>query len=149
MPDRFWNKVHMVPCGGCWLWTGALKPTGYGVASAGLGSSTAAHRLAYESEVGPIPAGLEIDHLCRNRACVNPMHMEVVTHAENLRRARAHRNLEAANLRRKTKPLCPQGHEYSTENTYIRPSGWRECRTCRADREATRPARSQQGRRRG
>ena len=57
--------------------------------------------------------------------------------------------VEAANLRRKTKPLCPQGHEYSTENTYIRPSGWRECRTCRADREATRPARSQQGRRRG
>lgn len=80
----FWNHVDQDESG-CWLWTAATTPTGYGQFRFHDGSR-AAHRLAYEQMVGPIPDGLELDHLCRVRNCVNPDHLEPVTHAENLRR---------------------------------------------------------------
>lgn len=101
----------------CWPHRGALNPNGYG--SAGLGNQV--HRLAYEALVGPVPAGLELDHLCRNRACYNPAHLEPVTHAENMRRAVIARN---------GGDQCPHGHPYDEPNTYRSPSGRRVCRTC-------------------
>lgn len=89
--ERFWSKVDR--SGGpdaCWLWTGA-PIDGYGTFTVSTGVSRRAHRVAYELQVGPIPAGLEIDHLCRVKLCVNVKHLEAVTHAENLRRAAPYR----------------------------------------------------------
>lgn len=83
--------------GGCWLWQGALNTKGYAVLSVGGrgGRRHYAHRLSYEIHVGPIPAGLQIDHLCRVRRCVNPAHLEPVTNRENVLRGIAARQLEA------------------------------------------------------
>lgn len=85
--ERFWAKV--VPTGFCWLFEGSLTPRGYGTFSASGRVKTPAHRWAYEALVGKIPDGLELDHLCRVHNCVNPDHLEPVTHAENIRRAYA------------------------------------------------------------
>ena len=103
--------------GDCWEWT--LKPDkkGYGVAR-----NQRAHRFVWEALVGEIPEGLETDHLCKNTICVKPDHMEMVTHAENVRRS---------SNRNGRKTHCPQGHEYSFDNTYLY-SGRRYCRTCSA-----------------
>lgn len=88
-----------------------------------------AHRIAYELVNGPIPEGLEIDHLCRNRLCVRPDHLEAVTTQENLRRG------NGASARNARKDRCSQGHEFDETNTYWRPDGkGRDCRTCRAAR---------------
>lgn len=89
LPDRFWRKVQKTP--GCWRWTGAIQSAGYGSIGLGEGRVGSAHRVAYELLVGPIPPGLTIDHLCRNTWCVNPAHLEAVTHQENVRRAWAAR----------------------------------------------------------
>jgi len=105
---------------GCWLWHGVILSTGYGQAASN-GRRFMAHRFAYELLVGPIPAGLTIDHLCRVRQCVNPDHMEPVSRWENVRRAPT--NPVAANL---TKTTCPRGHEYTSTGR----KGWRKCRTC-------------------
>lgn len=82
-----------------------------------------AHRIAYQLLVGPIPEGMQLDHLCRNRRCVNPDHLEPVTHAENVRRG-----LSGAYLRARTH--CPKGHPYDQANTYVSNSGSRNCRAC-------------------
>lgn len=130
--DRFWEKVDAT--GPCWEWTAALV-LGYGRIGAGghYGRSLWAHRVAWEHLVGPIPEGLQIDHLCRNRKCVNPDHLEVVTPAENLRRGYG----PAAQNRRATR--CASGrHRLAGDNLYIAPkTGKRGCLTCRRE-QATR-----------
>jgi len=93
--QRFWDRVDKdgpLPTwapflGSCWLWTAGKFPAGYGCLGVG-GKSVLTHRFSYELLVGPIPEGLEIDHLCRVRACCNPSHLEPVTSAENVQRAR-------------------------------------------------------------
>jgi hypothetical protein len=83
--------------------------------------------VAYELFVGPIPEGLELDHLCRNPSCVNPAHLEAVTHRENVRRGDLH-------LVFGSRTHCTMGHEFTDENTYPRPTGGRGCRECRRER---------------
>jgi len=102
----------------CHLWTGAKQSKGYGSVANGVGGTMLAHRAAWEDEHGPIPDGLTIDHLCRNRCCVNVEHMELVTAAENT--ARASRDVR----------FCIRGHEYTPENTLTNGRGWRYCRAC-------------------
>lgn len=83
---RLWSKVDKTGPGGCWLWIGTINGAGYGTFRLN-GETIGAHRAVYEHVVGPIPAGLHIDHLCRVRNCVNPEHLEPVTPSENIRRA--------------------------------------------------------------
>jgi len=126
--ERFWTYVNKTPT--CWLWTGATL-NGYGRFGRGPGQTTGvAHRMAYEQLVGPIPAGLHLDHLCRVHACVNPAHLEPVTCRENLLRG------ETITARRAAQTSCLRGHAFDGENTYVAPNGCRDCRTCR--READR-----------
>ena len=82
---RFWDRVLVTET--CWLWTGATQTRGYGSVGVGNGRTALAHRVAYQQTVGPIPDGMTIDHVCENKVCVNPDHLEVVTRAENTRRA--------------------------------------------------------------
>lgn len=106
---------------GCWLWTGYKQPKGYGTFKRN-GTMQLAHRAAYELLRGEIPAGLQLDHLCRNRSCVNPDHLEPVTNRENCARSPIHKM---------NRTQCPQGHAYTPENTYINPANHgRVCRTC-------------------
>lgn len=89
----FWDAVN--ENGDCWEWQMARNSSGYGSYMVETRTAMLAHRYAYEQMVGPIPEGLEIDHLCRNRGCVRPDHLEPVTHSENMRRARADKKGEA------------------------------------------------------
>jgi hypothetical protein len=120
--DRFWAKVDR-QAEGCWLWT-ASTTRGYGTLTID-GRHTYAHRFSYELHVGPIPPGLDIDHLCRTPACVNPAHLEPVTHRENLRRGMA------PSAKAAREGVCQRGHLFTPENTYIRKdSDRRMCRKC-------------------
>src|SRR4051812_13783907 len=86
LAERLMGRVSMEPFSGCWLWTGTLTDHGYGILENGHGAGKGAHVVSYELHVGKIPEGLELDHLCRVRCCVNPRHLEPVTHYENMRR---------------------------------------------------------------
>jgi hypothetical protein len=136
--ERFGRKIRHV-ADGCWRWTGALthptekKPHGGGYAICNIGGKTQlAHRASYEHHVGPIPAGLQLDHLCHpddgscpggtnclHRRCVNPAHVTPSTGRDNSRRT--------GNA---TKDECPQKHPYDEANTYVDKTGRRHCRTC-------------------
>lgn len=125
---RFWAKVRFGDHpkglrGSCWEWIGALSDEGYGRFQL-YGSTVYAHRFAYENIVGPVPSGLQLDHLCRTRHCVNPWHLDPVTGRENYRRSL---------IGNAAKTHCPQGHEYDLLNTYFSKEGRRGCRICRAE----------------
>lgn len=126
--ERINRRVQKDPNTGCWLWTGTINSTtGYGTISVDA-EVRSAHRLSYELHIGPIPAGLQIDHLCRVRHCVNPDHMEPVTQRENLLRS----PIAPAGVNAR-KTHCPQGHPYSEENTiWQRSRRGRLCRICQA-----------------
>lgn len=116
----------------CWIWQMARNNGGYGIARVpGTRKKTCAHRVVYEQIIGPIPEGLELDHLCRVRECVNPAHLEPVTPRVNSRRSSSPSGIHA----RKTH--CPAGHPYDETNTYYRPGGQRVCRACGRTRAAT------------
>lgn len=125
--ERFWSKVDRRGDDECWEWTASRNHFGYGKFSKG-NSWVRAHRFSWELANGPIPDGLVIDHLCRNTACVNPAHLEPVTHRENVLRGCG----PVARAARATH--CPQGHPYDEENTYRRPvTGHRSCRACNVE----------------
>lgn len=122
LPARFWDKVVPEPNSGCWLWVATLDLSGYAsfsVREHGRDSTRRGHRVSYEALVGPIGAGLVIDHrVCGVKSCVNPAHLEPVTAAENTRRWNERRS------------HCHRGHAFTPANTY-RFRGWRHCRECR------------------
>lgn len=126
-----WEKIDRTSPEGCWLWTGAYSShTGYG--RVGWKSQVRdAHRYVWERLRGPVPAGLELDHLCRNRRCCNPGHLEPVTHQTNVLRGVSPASLHA----RKTH--CPRGHQY--DGVVNRVSEGRTARKClECDRQAAR-----------
>lgn len=129
--ERFWSKVEITPA--CWLWRGVFRGSYGAIQIGGKGSlMESAHRLAYTFLVGPIPEGLQIDHLCRVRACVNPDHLEPVTLRENVLRGQS----PMAENARKTH--CKHGHAFIEGNIYTHPKRrTRHCRAClnRAARE--------------
>ena len=123
---------HSALDGDCIVWIGTTGRLGYGHIS--VNSSTKdVHRVSYETFVRPIPEGLSLDHLCRNRACINPDHLEPVSHRENVLRGFGPTSLNA----RKTH--CKRGHPLSGDNLYIIPStGSRVCRVCDRERQRRR-----------
>lgn len=130
--ERFLSKIKVNEITECWEWTDSLNKRGYG--RLGIGSTKdgsrrkiLAHRFSYEWFIGPIPEGLEPDHLCRNSSCVNPDHLEIVTHLENSLRGIA----GIVNSIRMTRVVCSKGHN----DWYTAPSGERTCRVCRRERQ--------------
>ena len=121
-PLRFWPKVRAISSG-CWEWQSTKSSAGYGYFYAHP-KSVPAHRFAYELLVGPIPDRLTLDHLCRNRACVNPLHLEPVTLHENILRG------VGISARHARQTHCKNGHPYDLFNTHIGPDNSRRCRMC-------------------
>jgi hypothetical protein len=136
--DRFWRKVLKRGADECWPWTGSAGGTGgapYGRVklprNGGESRQVQAHRVAYELCVGPIPEGLQLDHLCKNTLCVNPAHLEAVTAQENTLRG------SGITAREAELTHCPKGHPYDAENTarwgrHGKPA-WRNCRICQRE----------------
>ena len=128
--ERFWEKVNKDGENGCWIWMAGKYHSGYGIfyVKDGKWKNVRAHRFAYELLVSPIPKDKELDHLCRNHACVNPKHLEVVSHKENCIRGDGGKKVAEMN---KAKTHCTRGHPYNKANTYINAKGARMCRICR------------------
>lgn len=131
---RFWKKVKKTEA--CWIWTGATNGLGYG--QFWNQKQMGAHRWSYESLVGPIPPGLQLDHLCRNRSCVNPAHLEPVTQRENTLRG------DTFQARNAAKTHCPRGHLLAGDNLRWSPPGHRSCRECDNAKRRARHAQAKQ-----
>ena len=132
--ERFWDHVWAEPMSGCWLFVAGDNGYGYGSLLCNRDddfptSRVYAHRLSYEMHVGPIAPGLEIDHKCRVRCCVNPDHLEAVTRKENARRSLPFVRM-AQRKRVEMRTHCPSGHKFSPDNTRIHGDGYRVCITC-------------------
>lgn len=122
--EKFWSKVDKTKS--CWNWKGCLRKDGYGHLSVET-KAKLPHRISYQLLVGRIPKKLQIDHLCRNRSCVNPKHLELVTIGENVLRGKSFSAINAK------KTHCKRGHEFTKENTIVgtKPRGYRRmCKTC-------------------
>jgi hypothetical protein len=129
LPPLVPRRYYVVDENGCWIWQKAKTTKGYGYKYRD-GRMVVAHRWMYELSVGPIPEGLQLDHLCRVHACINPAHLEPVTPRENNRRGIGR---AAANAR---KTHCIRGHAFDEENTYLLPSGrGRACRECKRQQQ--------------
>lgn len=135
LADRFWEKVKKSP--GCWLWTAAQgagrEGRRYGQINVN-GRSVGAHVIAYELQVGPVPPGLVVDHLCNNRLCVRGSHLEAKSHRANILRG------SSMSARNAKVTHCPRDHEYDEANTGITKRGTRICRTCARERMRKVPA---------
>lgn len=130
--ERFWSRVDTTAgVFGCWPWTGGKTAGGYGELRTEDGTAYA-HRVSVQLSGREIPAGMEPDHLCRNRACVNPAHLEVVTHRANTLRGVSPAAINA------TKTHCLRGHLFDEANTYRDRDGHRGCRRCHSIQENTR-----------
>lgn len=131
--ERF-NSQYAPAEDGCWTWLGSTDK-GYGLLGLKIGGTwrtVKAHRFSYELNVGPIPKGLQLDHLCRNRACVNPAHLEPVDNRTNSLRGQSPVALNARATH------CPKGHEYTPDNTIVKATRCglgRECRQCGRERQ--------------
>ena len=131
LDSRFWAKVVISAINTyngtqCWEWASAVTVNGYGMFWFNRAPEYA-HRLSYENKHEKIPKGLVINHLCRNRKCVNPDHLEAVTQQENCRKGLTG---FLPGLMQRLKTHCPKGHEYNEENTRIKNDGSRSCRAC-------------------
>jgi putative hemolysin len=130
---RFMRRLS-VAGNGCWIWLGGRNDDGYGVFCLAKRKNISAHRFSYQFHRGEIEKGLEVDHLCSCRSCVNPEHLELVTHAENIRRGKERGSYKNHNLIGKlnsAKTHCKNGHPYQGDNLIIdKYNGGRRCKIC-------------------
>ena len=129
--ERFIQRIRLVDGPletQCWMWTARLDDCGYGWFSC-KHKNHKAHKYAYEAVLGSVPCGQELDHLCRNRACANPFHVEPVTHTENVARG-------IAGLWQRQKTHCSKGHPFDAQNTYVYTEGVYQKRGCLICRRA-------------
>lgn len=124
--ERFWSHVVKLSCE-CWFWAAGISKNGYGV----FDGHFSAHKFAYELVKGKVPDGLQLDHKCHNRFCVNPDHLEPVTASENVKRGLLPELTRQMML---SKTHCPQGHPYDLFNTTFY-HGRRYCKTCNNERQ--------------
>lgn len=125
---RLAEKSIPEPNSGCLIWLGASNGCGYGTLTLGRSKRAYAHRVSFEMENGPIPVGMQIDHLCRNTFCINPAHLEIVTNQENTKRGRV-------SALRPARTVCGRGH-YLADHSYVDSSGRTQCRACLAIRQS-------------